>query len=169
MLTCYYWDMQPHGSTSTSCQQRHLVLVDIENFVGGPRATAGEAARARRELDDLIAISSGKQVIVSCSHFAASELAFGWGDLGRRVWRSGVDGADLALLDVLEQEPILDRFTNLTIVSGDGIFAPAIAELSRKGVHTTVVARIGSLSHQSRLAADTVIEVLLGDDHAWAA
>ena len=90
---------------------------------------------------------------VACSHHAAPEVAFGCTGYCRRRWRSGADGADLALLEVLEQEPVLGRYDAVTIVSGDGIFAEALSWLGNAGVSTTVVSNSTSLSTKSRLAS----------------
>ena len=69
--------------------------------------------------------------------------------------RSGLDGADLVLLEVLG-ENIADRFGEVVLVSGDGIFADALAELASQGVHTTVVAHSDGLSRRLELAANAV-------------
>jgi hypothetical protein len=84
----------------------------------------------------------------------------GTGWLGpRRVLdpRSGPDGADHALLDVLSGENIVDRFPHVVLVSGDGIFSEPIAEIGREGVRTTIVARRRSLSRRLRMAAHEVL------------
>ena len=54
---------------------------------------------------DLRAVLPGfdsAQRIVACSHHAAPTVAFAFPP-ARRLWRSGPDGADLALLSVLGQ------------------------------------------------------------------
>ena len=50
----------------------------------------------------------------------------------RVVLGVGRDGADHALLDVLDHEDVGARFSRVVIVSGDGIFANAAAELARQ-------------------------------------
>jgi len=68
---------------------------------------------------------------------------------------SGLDGADLALLEVLG-ENIAARFTEVVLVSGDGIFADAVAVFAALGVHTTVIAHRDGLSRRLELAASVV-------------
>ena len=55
--------------------------------------------------------------------------------------RSGVDGADRALLSVVENEGIAVRFEGVVIASGDGIFAEAAALFAGCGLSVTVVSR----------------------------
>jgi len=69
--------------------------------------------------------------------------------------RSGRDGADRALLEVLA-ENIAARFAEVVLVSGDGIFADAIAAVAGQGIHTTVIAHRDGLSRRLELAANTV-------------
>jgi uncharacterized LabA/DUF88 family protein len=83
--------------------------------------------------------------------------------------RSGEDGADLALLDVLLGERVAARFDEVVLASGDGIFTDAVAALGTAGVDVTVLARSGHCSKRLRLAArHTVLlegfcaDVLLG-------
>jgi hypothetical protein len=71
----------------------------------------------------------------------------------RHLWRSGRDGADLALLDVLENERVDERFERVTICSGDGIFTDAAARLAGVGVDVTAVSLPGHLATRLELAA----------------
>ena len=75
---------------------------------------------------------------------------------GYRV-RSGPDGADLELLNVLLHEEVAARFTRVVIGSGDGVFARAAASLATAGVRVTVVSRRDSLSSRLAFAAGEVI------------
>ncbi len=131
---------------------RRLVLVDVENFVGSPEPEVGWVQVAQGELERLLELTDRDMVVLACSHHAARTVSFSWRG-GRRLWRSGPDGADLALLDVLAQEPVIGRFANVTVVSGDGIFATALSSLARSGVATCVVSTAGHLSRRSGLAA----------------
>ena len=82
--------------------------------------------------------------------------AFGWPHARYRI-RSGPNGADLALLDVLHYENIPARFTHVAIGSGDGVFAEEAARLGAAGVWVTVLSRRRSLSRRLELAAREVI------------
>lgn len=147
-----------------SPKPRHLVLVDIENLLATPSPLAADIELAQGYLMAELDLDGDEHVIVACSHHAAPEVAFGWKGSCRRRWRSGADGADLALLDVLEQEPVLGRYDAVTIVSGDGIFAEALSRLGNAGIATTVVSISTSLSTRSRLACHCAREIV---DAPW--
>jgi hypothetical protein len=83
-------------------------------------------------------------------------VGFSWPG-ARYLWRSGPDGADLALLEVMTGESVSDRFESVVVASGDGRFADTVAWLARCGVHVTVVANQRALSRQLRLAATVVV------------
>jgi len=137
---------------------RKIYLTDIENVVGGIPKSREQVAWAEEALAQTIAPRPGDQLVIGVSH--ASLLAAGTGWVGpRRVLkpRSGPDGADHALLDVLREENITARFPHVVLVSGDGIFSESIAAIGRVGVRTTVVARRGSLSRRLRIAAHEVL------------
>ena len=96
------------------------------------------------------------QVEVASSHLTLLNAALGWPHARYRV-RSGPDGADLALLDVLRHENVAQRFTHVAIGSGDHLFAEEAARLAAQGVWVTVVSRRRSLSPRLALAAREVI------------
>ena len=135
---------------------RTLHLVDIENLAGAALPSLGRI----REVHLLYAVRPGlgglDQVVVASSHLAWLNAALGWPDARYRV-RSGPDGADLELLDVLYYENVAGRFTHIVIGSGDGAFATAAAGLAAAGARVTVVSRRHGLSAKLALAADEVI------------
>jgi hypothetical protein len=127
---------------------RELILIDIENLTG----TCEEVEIAKAALRLVLPGFDDAQRIVACSHHAAPTVAFGF--LGaRHLWRSGPDGADLALLDVLENERVDERFERVTTCSGDGIFAASAARLAEAQVEVTVVSLPGHLATRLQLAA----------------
>jgi hypothetical protein len=132
---------------------RRLILIDIENVIGHPYPTTPEICAARTEVLAALESTTGHIVIGTC-HGGLLELAVGWPG-PRYVVRSGVNGADLALIDVLSED-IARRFETLVIVSGDGIFADPVAALGNDGVRTHVIARPTRLSARLRLAAHTI-------------
>lgn len=135
---------------------RRLVVVDIENMVGGAVMATEDAARARRYLQDAVGLREDEQVIVGSSHISALAAGLGWPGTGRR-WRSEKDGADLALLDVLTEERIEERFDEVVLASGDGIFTDAVAVLGAAGVRITVVAHRDGCSKRLRMAASRTV------------
>lgn len=137
-------------------QGRRLVLVDIENLAGG--ADLGPTSVTAWH-DDLAAsglVRGGDQVVLAGSHHAMQVAAFAWPGQPLRKVRSGPDGADLALLDHLD-DTVVQRFDSVVIVSGDGIFTSAVAPLTSQGVIVTVAARTETLSARLRLAATHVV------------
>ena len=133
------------------------MIVDIENIVGGQVATEAEAAEARAMVLRAVDVGNGDHVVLGAAPGNALVAYLGWGGAPRLVVGSGPDGADLALLDVLYNEHIEDRFGRVVIVSGDGIFAAAAARLGASGVHVTVVAHSRGLSKRLKIAAGSVV------------
>jgi len=135
---------------------RRLHLVDIENLAAHPRPSLAQVRQALARYADRLAFGAMDQVEVASSHLTLLNAALGWPHAHYRV-RSGPDGADLALLDVLRHENVAQRFTRVAIASGDHLFAEAAAHLAAQGVWVTVVSLQRSLSPQLRLAACEVI------------
>ncbi len=133
---------------------RRLVLIDVENVVGGLVCSETSADAARRSVDRAIGTGHDDQVVVATCHKGYPYVAWCW-PTARRLVRSGKDGADIELLAVL-REDVASRFNHVVIVSGDGIFADAVADLGRD-VQVTIVARRGHLSRRLRLAACDVL------------
>lgn len=134
---------------------RKLVVVDIENAIGGAAINELDVAAAKRRLLGAISIGDYDQIVIGTSHVGLIPVGCAWHGL-RYVVRSGPDGADLALLEVLEED-IARRFRNVVVVSGDGIFTDGVAALGREGVAVTVVANRNSMSRRLALAASHVI------------
>jgi hypothetical protein len=135
---------------------RRLHLVDIENLAGDPRPSISQVRQALGRYTGCLAFGAMDQVEVASSHLTLLNAALGWPHAHYRV-RSGPDGADLALLDVLQHENVATRFTHVAIGSGDHLFAEEAAHLAARGVWVTVVSRQRSLSPRLALAAREVI------------
>jgi hypothetical protein len=135
---------------------RRLHLVDVENLVGDRRPSLDQVCRARNRYEARLAFGAMDQVEVASSHLALVNAALGWPHAHYRA-RSGPDGADQALLDVLRYEDVADRFSHVVIGSGDHLFAEEAARLAAQDVWVTVVSRWRSLSRRLQLAAHEVI------------
>jgi NYN domain len=131
---------------------RFLHLVDVENLAGGATFGEAEATAVRRAFEGVAPSGSVNQVVLATSHHAAVSAWFAWPASARRLVRSGADGADLALLQVLATEKVELRYDRVVIGSGDGIFAFPAARLQAAGCEVTVVTRPDALSRQLRLA-----------------
>ncbi|SDL41042.1 NYN domain-containing protein [Arthrobacter sp. ok362] len=135
---------------------RRLVLVDIENVVGGAVMLVEQAANAHVAIAEAVSLVGGEQVVIGTSHFGVMATGLGW--RGPRILaRSGRNGADMALLEVLTEEHVEERFDEVVLVSGDGIFSEAVAALGTAGVNVTVVALAGHCSKRLRMAASCTV------------
>lgn len=135
---------------------RRLVVVDIENVVGGAVVAAEQAVAARLSLREAVALSDCEQVVIGSSHIGVLATWLGWRG-PRIVVRSGENGADLALLEVLTGERIEERFDHVVLASGDGIFTDAVAALGAAGVFVTVVAYPDGCSRRLQMAASRTV------------
>jgi hypothetical protein len=135
---------------------RTLHVVDIENLAGAPIPSLGQVSDVQDRYVARLRFGADDQVVMAASHLGLLNVALGWPHARYRV-RSGPDGADLELLDVLLHEDVAGRFKHVVIGSGDGVFGQAAEILSARGVLVTVVSRRESLSPWlARAAADVV-------------
>lgn len=131
--------------TSTDLH-RTMVLVDPENELGGGRLTADAVALLRATLVARGLVHDQDHVVLACAPGNALAVADGWPG-ARYLWRRGLDGADLALLEVVSEEGVSERFEHVVICSGDGIFALAVRFLAATGCRVEVVGRQRHCSH----------------------
>jgi hypothetical protein len=136
--------------------QRTLHLIDIENLAGNPVPGLIDVLLVRYRYHKRVGFSANDQAIVGCNHLAFRHAGFSWPGV-RLLVRSGENGADLELLDVIRHENVAERFSHVVIASGDGIFAPGAAALVALGCHLTVASRRAALSKRLRLTAHQVI------------
>ncbi len=132
-------------------QGRRLVLVDIENVVGGAVLHCGHVTWAKAQIRKVIEIDPQDQIVIGTSHIGLLPIGCAWPNR-RYVVASGPDGADLALLAVLD-ENIANRFDEVVIVSGDGIFSQAVSRLTCAGVTVIAVGHLDGFSSRLRIAA----------------
>ena len=137
-------------------QGRILHLIDVENIVGRSDFSTAEAAVARASYETVAPTGTVDQLIVATSHHTAPATWRAWPANVRRLLRSGPNGADLAILEVIEREAVASRFDHVVIGSGDGIFAEAAAVLQQRGSGITVVTRRLALSRKLAFAVRDV-------------
>ncbi|MDF2897943.1 MAG: hypothetical protein K0Q46_4729 [Rhodococcus erythropolis] len=130
---------------------RRLVLIDIENVIGGAVLHEDAARWAKTQTLKVIGIGAADHIVIGTSHIGLLPVGCAWTNL-RYVVGSGPDGADRALLSVLDED-VESRFDEIVLVSGDGIFTDKIAALAARGLRVTVIAHPGGLSKRLRLAA----------------
>lgn len=142
-------------SATSTHPRRVIAFIDIENLTGAPTFTDDDCTNVRDAITNYLdGIAPDTQVVAACSHYAARGV-FTW-SAARKVFRSGSDGADLALLDEMDLEFLPTRFTDVVIASGDGIFAERAAALASRGVRVHVISRRAALSRKLELAAGVV-------------
>jgi hypothetical protein len=119
-----------------------LWLIDIENLAGSAIPTLHQVETVREWFTSQLGagLSGDDQVVVATNHHGLLNAALGWPHARYRV-RSGPDGADMELLDVLEYENVATRFSHVVIGSSDRIFDHAAKTLAAHGVRVTVVSR----------------------------
>ncbi|MFY9262633.1 MAG: NYN domain-containing protein [Actinomycetaceae bacterium] len=133
---------------------RRAVLVDVENLVGNSALTASEVRVSAQSLEPLLGPLRDTQVIIGVSHHNLLASKVGWSvSHPRFVVRSGCDGADLVLLDVIAEENLSKRFEEVVLVSGDHVFTGAVVRLGTEGVRVDVVAGRSSCSKTLRMAS----------------
>jgi len=134
--------------------ERTLFVVDIENMVGKSELTIAEVAQTQVRIFNAVPHSEGDHVILGFSHHNDEAAVFGWSGSAQRVMRSGEDGADLALLESLENfERVARLYETVVFASGDHFFSFAVARLKSLGCNVKVIAPDRGLSNQMRLAA----------------
>ncbi len=135
---------------------RRLVVVDLENVVGGLCATEAMTRWGKRFLDDSLGLLPHDLVVVGVDGRTMPLVAWDWERARIVPGRAQKDGADLALLEVLDED-VARRFDEVVLVSGDGIFADIVASLIQQGVKVTVAAHESALSLELQLAASELI------------
>jgi hypothetical protein len=143
------------GRSAEARAHRTIHLVDVENLVGSSAVSRAEVAEICHAYGGVANVAPADLVVVASGACAAEATWYGWPS-ARRLLRRGVDGADRALLDVIDNEQLEMRFTRVVVASGDGIFARPCALLQERGCAVTVVTRPGALSGQLRLAVRDV-------------
>ena len=148
-------------STVVLMKHRSIALIDIENLYGDCSPQSPYGPLTERDVAALKRVVEGvydcpeTPAVVASSHAVAKTVMWGWPEAGRR-WRSGADGADLALLNEYTPVEIAERFARVILASGDGIFTDFVAECGRLGVRVDVLSRPEALSKRLALAAGNI-------------
>lgn len=131
---------------------RRLHLLDIENLCGTSHLTPSMVTYVLDAYRREIGIGPSDHVVVGVSHHSALAVGRAVPDV-RLCVRSGADGADLVLLDVLCGEQVQKRFAEVCLGTGDGVFADSAAMMAGRGTRIRVIAGFGTASRRLRLAA----------------
>jgi len=134
---------------------RRLVLIDVENFNGGPVQTPAQARWCRRMIDNWIKPEEGDLIVLAADVTTVTNVYAGWPS-HRILPGYGDNGADLQLLEVMDED-LAARFTEMVLVSGDRIFAEKVSWLAGQGLPTTVYAHEAGLAKRLAFAATAVV------------
>lgn len=145
-------DPAPARPVDRSPAVRRLHVVDVENLLGSGRPAPAELSWCARTYWGLGLVGPDDLVVVGCNPLIGLEVGLRWRGC-RLLVGHGPDGADRALLPVLTRERVEQRFTQVIVASGDGVFVDPVAWLQRHRVEVTVVSRPRALSARLRLAA----------------
>ncbi|WP_297450706.1 NYN domain-containing protein [uncultured Corynebacterium sp.] len=138
---------------------RRLILIDIENFNGGPIQSSNQVEWCKTMLTCWLDIEDGEIIVIASDESGLLDVNAGWKG-PRLLMGVGADGADNQLIEEIEYMNI-GQFDEIALVSGDGIFAKPVARAAELGVPTTVYSHKFQLSKQLQLAA---AEVYLAED-----
>lgn len=146
------------GSARRRYPQRAVHLIDIENLAGYPVPNVGSVRELRDRYASRVGFGPIDQVVLACNHLAIGQAIFGWPGV-RYLIRSGKNGADTELINVIAYEDIAARFSRVVIASGDGIFSSQATALRTLGCHVTVVSRRAALSKRLQHTAHRLIYI----------
>ena len=125
--------------------KRSIHLVDIENLCVTGDLTVDLVADIRAAYLAQLQPSADDLFVVAASHHNIEAAAFGWPG-GFHGFRSGKDGADIILAQMMLEDDLADRFETVFLASGDGGLAPFSSSLRAKGCQIQIVSRIESVS-----------------------
>ncbi|GAA3134841.1 hypothetical protein GCM10010466_27110 [Planomonospora alba] len=146
-------------------QGRTVHLLDVENLVGAPRPASDEVATMMSLYRRRVPTGGMDQYVAAVNHGAL--LPVGLVLTGIQILvRSGRDGADEALREVIRLDRLDVRFERVVIGSGDGVFTDLADWLRGRGVDVVVVSRPDALSNRLRRTAGRVIPLDLPLDLA---
>jgi hypothetical protein len=142
---------------------RSLHAVDVANEIKSGHFGVEEVSQLHRAWDIAVKPKDKDQYFLATGPGTAAALAFGWRD-SHPVIRSGVDGADYAIIEFMDVEYIVSRYNRVFLGTGDNKMQPVAAELIKRGVEVTIVVRKGALHHSYFGIGAKIIYL----DAAWA-
>jgi hypothetical protein len=140
--------------------KRQLHLIDVENLAREARPSLLTAATVRDTYEVLVEPEAADHLVIACNHGALLNIGCAWCG-ARLLTRSGENGADHALLDVLETEDVATRYDGVVLGSGDKIFVDAVATLRSNGMEVTVVAPPEGLSRRLAMVASRIVPFVI--------
>ncbi len=145
----------PPQGTPSAFNARALHLIDLENLVGGPSASDKTIKRVWSAYYGGVPKTATDHLLVGSSRFFARRTWWMLPDGIQRRVRDGQDGGELAILDEVDLDHLVERFGRLVIASGDGRFAELAADARSRGVHVHQVTGVGLPSRALMSAASS--------------
>jgi hypothetical protein len=143
-----------------SKEKRAFVVLDLENQCGGADLVPSYAGTVRNQLAS-IGLQVPSQVVLAVGPRARTlcpNLPFLFPG-ARLLCRSGKDGADICLCEVLTEESAASRSQVVVIGSGDRLFTAPARQLRENGCRIIVAAKRGSIHHSLYEVAHQVIHL----------
>lgn len=139
-------------------QGRAVHLLDVENLMGAARPATRDVQTMMSHYRERVPNGGMDQYVAAVNHGAMVTVGLALVGIQLLV-RSGPDGADRALGEVIRLDHLDARFERVVIGSGDGIFTELAGWLSGRGVMVVVVSRPDALNRRLRRTAGQVISL----------
>jgi hypothetical protein len=142
---------------------RSALAVDLENISRSGDLKESDADAWWWTLDMLFPKSAELSFVAVNPRNALAGSRFAQLANGALRCRSGKNGADLAIIEFLDEVGAINtRFpaqpiTHLRLVSGDGIYVNSIRKLRLQGVHITLVGHRDSVHHKLHRVANRIV------------
>jgi hypothetical protein len=137
---------------------RRLVLVDIENVVGGSGVSRDDVAAALATITTVVRPTANDVLVTACG---PRLLGTAMSVLGSSVRLGrGIDGADARLAEFLETDKVRGRYASVVLASGDSAaFAASVRHLAEIGVPTDLVLGLGRVGAELYIAARSAVSL----------
>ena len=146
---------------------RSVLAVDLENISRSGKLQESDADAWWRTLERIFPNSAELSIVAVDPRNALAGSRFAKLANGSLRCRSGKNGADLAIIEFLDEVVATNtRFperpiTHVRLVSGDGIYVNSMRNLRLQGVHITLVSHRDCIHHLHHRVANKI--VLLDD------
>jgi ketosteroid isomerase-like protein len=137
-----------------AAEWRTVHVVDVENLIGEDHrdATVEQIRAVIEDYRRLVGARDGDLFFFGANPELKFRVMVATGSNQVRGYK-GKDGADKALLDVVDGDWVVGQFDRVCVASGDHAFAPLARSLKGEGLHVTVVSRPMSVSAELYRAA----------------
>ena len=143
---------------TTKRETRRLFIVDIENYRGKALITEEDVRVARSEIEERFKLSSEDLVLVGTSHprnFLSAKAVWTGAE---HCFGKGHNGADFALMkSAAAHMRNLKTFSEVVVLSGDGIFTKFVRQIRENGVKATVVSPANQVNRNLAQAASVLM------------